>query len=213
MSDLLTVIEAAEALRVHPETVQKEIRRGKLQAVKVGRAYRIRRESIEHYLEGEKISPKKVIECLDTMRDTFPFDKMPLLTAGKGTDVDDVHRVLKYLQESGVIELIDNQAKIKSLKTFAREAVEVAKISKGSGGSPWQGWFGDDLVFVSHAHRAFKGRYPKADLISFKGSLLEAHLKGFLVLAVPDMPQTCQEKELQESLITYRNSKFAFIRV
>lgn len=38
---MLTVLEAAERLNVHPETIRRMIRRGELGAMKIGHVYRI----------------------------------------------------------------------------------------------------------------------------------------------------------------------------
>lgn len=46
-TDLLTCEEAAAFLRVHPRTVYRLLREGKLPGVKVGRQWRIRRTDLE----------------------------------------------------------------------------------------------------------------------------------------------------------------------
>jgi excisionase family DNA binding protein len=51
-SGMLTSREAAELLRLKPETIQAYVRTGKLRAVKVGRAYLLRQEAIERFLES-----------------------------------------------------------------------------------------------------------------------------------------------------------------
>lgn len=51
-SGMLTSREAAELLRLKPETIQAYVRTGKLRAVKVGRAYLLRREEVERFLES-----------------------------------------------------------------------------------------------------------------------------------------------------------------
>lgn len=48
---ILTAPEAAEAMRVHLQTVQALIRRGELRAARVGRVYRIKREWLDQYLD------------------------------------------------------------------------------------------------------------------------------------------------------------------
>lgn len=45
--DLLTVDSAAAALQLHPKTVLRFIREGRLKATKVGRAFRIARREVE----------------------------------------------------------------------------------------------------------------------------------------------------------------------
>ncbi|MGV7903845.1 helix-turn-helix domain-containing protein, partial [Mycobacterium kansasii] len=48
---ILTAPEAAEAMRVHLQTVQALIRRGELRAARVGRVFRIKREWLDQYLD------------------------------------------------------------------------------------------------------------------------------------------------------------------
>jgi excisionase family DNA binding protein len=49
MQQVFNVIEAAELLRSHPETIRREIRRGILKAAKVGRDFRISRKELADY--------------------------------------------------------------------------------------------------------------------------------------------------------------------
>ena len=53
MEDLLTLAEAAEALRVSQATVRRLIERGELPAVRVGRLWRISSNALEAYLGGD----------------------------------------------------------------------------------------------------------------------------------------------------------------
>lgn len=48
----LTTEEAAELVHNHPETIRQACRRGELKAAKRGRNWRIRRSSIETWVEG-----------------------------------------------------------------------------------------------------------------------------------------------------------------
>ena len=48
---LLTTHEVAEALRVSPETIRNLIARGELSACRIGRVYRVPRESVEQLVE------------------------------------------------------------------------------------------------------------------------------------------------------------------
>ncbi len=47
MSKLLTVDEVAKRLRLHPITVRRHIRSGRLPATRIGRSVRVREEDIE----------------------------------------------------------------------------------------------------------------------------------------------------------------------
>jgi len=53
VSDLLTVEEVAQYLRVSIHTVREMIKAGKLPAVKVGKAYRIKQNDVEKFLSTE----------------------------------------------------------------------------------------------------------------------------------------------------------------
>src|SRR2546426_4875249 len=53
MSELLTVNEVARRLRLHHMTVRRQIRSGRLRAVRVGRGIRVREEDMEAFLEPE----------------------------------------------------------------------------------------------------------------------------------------------------------------
>ena len=46
---LLTVDEAAEALKLHPKTVLRHIREGRLEATRIGKAYRIDRSKLDAF--------------------------------------------------------------------------------------------------------------------------------------------------------------------
>ena len=50
MLDLLTPAQAADELRVSPETIYRLIRDRKLAATRIGRAYRIPREDLEAFM-------------------------------------------------------------------------------------------------------------------------------------------------------------------
>jgi excisionase family DNA binding protein len=50
MYQILTVEQAAKHLHLHPFTVLKFIKSGKLKASKIGRVYRIRESAIEDFL-------------------------------------------------------------------------------------------------------------------------------------------------------------------
>lgn len=56
--ELLTVDAAAEALKLHPKTVLRFIREGKLKATKVGRAFRIARKDVNALAGLDEIEPQ-----------------------------------------------------------------------------------------------------------------------------------------------------------
>ena len=48
-SNLVTVEQAAEALKLHPKTVLRHIREGRLSATRIGKAYRIERSKLDAF--------------------------------------------------------------------------------------------------------------------------------------------------------------------
>jgi len=63
VTHIMSVEEAAHFLRIHPETLREKARRGKIPALKVGRAWRFQRERLEQWLaEGGDI-PERLVEA------------------------------------------------------------------------------------------------------------------------------------------------------
>lgn len=58
--DLLTVIEAAAALKTSKFTVRKLIKSGALQAFKVGDTYRVDAADLRHYVEQNRVAARGV---------------------------------------------------------------------------------------------------------------------------------------------------------
>ncbi len=52
VSEVMTVSEVAEYLRVNPQTVYRKAKAGELPAVRIGRAIRFRRSELEAWLKG-----------------------------------------------------------------------------------------------------------------------------------------------------------------
>ena len=59
MANILTIEEAAEELKVQPKTVREWLRTGRLEGIKAGRLWRIRREEWERFLKAST-TPRKV---------------------------------------------------------------------------------------------------------------------------------------------------------
>lgn len=55
--EVLTAEEAAQYLRIHAETLRRKVREGEIPAVKVGRAYRFRKEDLERWLSFGSVLP------------------------------------------------------------------------------------------------------------------------------------------------------------
>lgn len=58
-TELLTVKEVAEYLRMGLLTTYKLINEGKLPAFKVGRQWRVKKDDLQHYIETQKLAPRK----------------------------------------------------------------------------------------------------------------------------------------------------------
>jgi excisionase family DNA binding protein len=56
LSRLLTVAEVASVMRVSRMTVYRLIRRGQLQAIRVGRNYRVREDDLSAYLDSQAVT-------------------------------------------------------------------------------------------------------------------------------------------------------------
>lgn len=59
MSEFLTVSEIAKRLKLHPATIAKYVREGKILALKFGRVWRIREEELTKFLEKTQAGVKK----------------------------------------------------------------------------------------------------------------------------------------------------------
>lgn len=55
----LTAEELAEMLKVNPKTIQRMARRGDIQALRVGRQFRFRRDWVEKWLEENTLSTRE----------------------------------------------------------------------------------------------------------------------------------------------------------
>ena len=58
-SELMTVEQVAAYLRLHKLTVYKFIRSGELQALRLGRSFRVRRADVEEFLEAHKVASRR----------------------------------------------------------------------------------------------------------------------------------------------------------
>lgn len=71
-----TVEQIAQMLQMHPKTVQRYIREGKLRAVKVGKGWRVGGHDLSVFTEGETAArgetPTAVVSCV---ADVFAADK------------------------------------------------------------------------------------------------------------------------------------------
>lgn len=51
-SEILTVSEVAEYLRVNPQTIYRKAKAGEMPTVRIGRAIRFRRDALEAWIKG-----------------------------------------------------------------------------------------------------------------------------------------------------------------
>jgi len=75
------------------------------------------------------------------------------------------------------------------------------------------GWFGDDLVFISHVWRHVQPEFPSLDLAGFKTKLLAANRALLLTLSRADLVQAMKPEDVRESETSYLNSVFHFILI
>ena len=59
---LFTVSEAADALHLHPSTLRRSIRAGKLPVVRIGTAIRIEVEALRHFIDARRF--RRVVSAL-----------------------------------------------------------------------------------------------------------------------------------------------------
>ncbi len=75
------------------------------------------------------------------------------------------------------------------------------------------GWFGDDLVFISHVWKHLEPEFPSLDLAGFKTKLLAANRARLLTLSRADLVQAMRAEDVRESETSYLNSVFHFILI
>lgn len=62
MSDVLSLEQVAKMLQVSERTVMREIKAGKIQAFKVGRALRFTPEAVQAYIANQTVKPGDELE-------------------------------------------------------------------------------------------------------------------------------------------------------
>ena len=72
MDEFLTVDQLAQMIDMHPRTVRRYIREGKLKAIKVGGEWRIRREDVKMFMDGNaQVLQQNAIEDVQAYIDGF----------------------------------------------------------------------------------------------------------------------------------------------
>jgi excisionase family DNA binding protein len=69
---LLTVAEVAERLRLHPITVRRHIKAGRIRAVRIGRAVRVPEAELRRFAGGEAVQRSRIGEEVATYRAKSP---------------------------------------------------------------------------------------------------------------------------------------------
>ena len=89
----LTTEQAANILQVHPFTILKYIKEGKLKGIKLGRVYRIQESDMVQFLEDRSAGGKKVevIEAKEEVDDEDNFDPNYDLEKPSNSDIDEDH--------------------------------------------------------------------------------------------------------------------------
>jgi excisionase family DNA binding protein len=90
MADVLTIEEAAEELRVQPKTVREWLRTGRLEGIKAGRLWRIRREEWERFLADSTTKRKEPTD--EDLADAKALEDA--LAEGGGRPYEEVRREL-----------------------------------------------------------------------------------------------------------------------
>ena len=105
--ELLTVQETAQLLKVSPITVRRYIASGRLAAVKVGRAVRIRREAVEDLMEPvvprhlrDDVDEDQIPEGKPLTRNSSLFRIIGMFESGPGEPTDVASNKHKYLAEA-----------------------------------------------------------------------------------------------------------------
>lgn len=63
LSDVMTVTEVAEYLRVNPQTVYRKAKAGELPAVRIGRAIRFRKAELDEWMKvGSQLMEKDEVK-------------------------------------------------------------------------------------------------------------------------------------------------------
>src|SRR3989304_3070088 len=63
-SELMTVEQVAAYLQLNKLTVYKFIRSGELQALRLGRSFRVRRADVDEFLEAHKVAPPRRVRAV-----------------------------------------------------------------------------------------------------------------------------------------------------
>lgn len=74
-SPFLTVEQAAEVLDLHPKTVRRMIREGRLRATRIGKSYRILEADLAHFAGGRKPAERELAARVTSVVDVEHVDQ------------------------------------------------------------------------------------------------------------------------------------------
>ncbi len=107
--ELLTIQETAQILKVAPITVRRFIAAGRLTAIKAGKGVRVRKESVEQFIQPVEPKAKVQLELRETeLKPSVPkgrpltFDDPLWELVGSATEAEptDASRKYEYLAEA-----------------------------------------------------------------------------------------------------------------
>jgi excisionase family DNA binding protein len=93
--DLLTIQETAQLLKVNPITVRRFIADGRLEAVRIGRAVRVRKDAVDQLAQPVVVKAAKLETTRRTVRPMTWDDPMSKLV-GSATDAPPTDSSKKY---------------------------------------------------------------------------------------------------------------------
>lgn len=110
---LHTVEEAAERLKLHPKTVLRLIRNGKLRATKIGKSYRILRSDLDAFsgTPSEQPSPARVTMVVDVPEVSIEVSArlatmLQATIAARSARIDPIHLTTAYDPVTRVFKVV-----------------------------------------------------------------------------------------------------------
>jgi excisionase family DNA binding protein len=91
---MYTVGEIAEILDLHPKTVRRLIREGRIRARKIGREWRIRKDDLREYAHGELAGRPTEDESAIPLADRIHVSAVIELEEGNSTEVSRISNTL-----------------------------------------------------------------------------------------------------------------------
>lgn len=125
---ILTPEQVAQILQVHPFTVLKFIKQGKLKASKLGRVYRIRRTDVDTFLDQQ--AAKTSSENRANKEDTSDKSKKPVKIIKKASSFKDASGDSSITLESKEAALKEKQPSEKEPNKKEQKTVNVEDVNR-----------------------------------------------------------------------------------